>query len=196
MKTVLLIFLIFVTVLFVQLSPAAAWSVPTHYEIVEKTYHALPSDVQSKLSLNLMIKGAGDPDLKFLDFQYHKYPENQVKVDYWLNRGDIEYKNGNYDDASYSFGVASHYISDGCCAPHCVNNASPFYHFIYELSALQLTPEINESGGDINLIMKNDYLEGKNSWHSWIKSKNDIYIQNDLDRAVDACYISINESVS
>jgi Zinc dependent phospholipase C len=196
MKNVLLLFLIFVTVLVVQLSPAAAWSLPTHYEIVEKTYYALPADVQSKLSLEIMIKGARDPDLKFLDYQYHKYPENQAKVDYWLKRGNLDYKNGNYDDASYSFGVASHYISDGCCAPHSVTKASPYYHFIYEISALLLAPKINKSGGDINLIMKNNYLDGKDSWKSWIKSKNDIYVQNDLNRAVDTCFTAINESVS
>ena len=196
MKKAPLLLLIFATALIVQLSPAAAWSVPTHYEIAEKTYYALTADVQSKLSLGLMIKGAGDPDLKFLDYKYHKYPANQVKVNYWLNRGNIEYKSGNYDDASYSFGVASHYISDGCCAPHCIDNASPFYHFIYELSALLLTPEINKSGGDINLIMKNDYLEGKDSWQSWMNNKNDIYIQNDLNRAVSVSYTAINESIS
>jgi hypothetical protein len=195
MKKTPLLLLIFVTALIVQLSPAAAWSIPTHYEIAEKTYYALPADVQSKLSLELMIKGAGDPDLKFLDYQYHKYPANQAKVDYWLNIGNIEYKSGNYDDASYSFGVASHYISDGCCPPHCMNNVSSYYHFIYELSALPLTPEINKSSGDINLIMKNDHLEGKDSWQSWIKSKNNIYIQNDLNRAVSVSYTAINKSI-
>ena len=172
MKKALIMVLFFAIVVIIQLSPAAAWSVPTHYEIVETTYHALPTDVQSKLSLEVMMDGADDPDLKFFDYQYHKYPENQPKVDYWLNRGKIDYQNGNYHDASYSFGVATHYIADGCCAPHCVDNASHYDHFSYELNAILLTPKIDYSGGDIDLLMQDDYLDGKESWKSCQKNKN------------------------
>jgi hypothetical protein len=191
MKKTLLLMLFFVSIIFVQLSPAVAWSVPTHYEIVEKTYYALPADVQSKLSLDVMRNGADDPDLKFMDFQYHSYPANQVKVAYWLNRGNEDYKNGNYHDASYSFGVASHYISDGACAPHCESKASHYYHSIYELKAVLLTPQITHSKGDIDAIQKVDDVEGKDSWESWLVNENDFYIQNDLDRAGNACYIAI-----
>jgi len=187
---------LFSMVLFITLSPVAAWSVPTHYEIAATTYYALPADVQSKLSLELMMEGADDPDLKFLDYQYHKYPENQPKVDYWLNRGSIDYKNGNYNDASYSFGVATHYIADGSCAPHCPDNTSHYEHSIYELNALILTPKIDYSGGDIHSIMNNDFIDGKDSWQSWMNNKNCIYIQNDLNRAVSASFTAINESVS
>ncbi len=196
MKKALLMVLFFVVVLTVQLSPAAAWAVPTHYEIVVTTYHALPADVQSKLSLDVMMDGADDPDLKFFDYKYQRYPANQPKVDYWLDRGKIDYQNGDYQDASYSFGVATHYIADGCCAPHCVDNSSHYYHSIYELNALLLTPQIDNSIGDIHLIMQNDCSDGKNSWQCWMNNKNDGYIQNDLNRAVSACYTAINESVS
>jgi hypothetical protein len=196
MKKALIMIAFFAIIFIVQLQPAAAWSVPTHYEIVEKTYHALPLEVQSKLSLQRMYEGCEDPDLKFLDYPYHKYPANQANVDYWLNRGKIDYQNGDYNDASYSFGVASHYISDGCCAPHCVNNASHDYHFFYELRALVLEPKINYVDGDIHSIMLNYYEKGKDSWQGWISNKSDFYIQNDLDRSVSASYIAINESVS
>jgi hypothetical protein len=194
-KTVLMIF-VFATLLFVQLSPTAAWMVPTHYEIVESTYYALPADVQSKLSLDVMKDGVGDPDLKFIDFKYHKYPGNQVKVDYWLNRGKTDYKSGKYHDASYSFGVASHYISDGCSAPHCEDSASHYFHTIYELNALLLTPQINSSKGNIDNILTNDDLNGKVSWNSWIKKKNDLFIQKDLNRADSATYTAIKECVT
>ena len=196
MKKALIIVLFFATVLLTQVSPAAAWSVPTHYEIAETTYNALPTDVQSKLSLGLMMDGADDPDLKFFDYQYHKYPENQPKVDYWLNRGRIDYQNGNYHDASYSFGVATHYIADGCCAPHCADNASKYDHFSYELNAILLTPKIDYPDGDIHLLMKNDYLDGKNCWKSSLKNTNDIYTQHNLNQAVTACYIAVKDNVS
>ena len=52
MKKILMMALFVVTVITLLISPASAWSVPTHYEIAEKTYYALPVDVQSKLSLN------------------------------------------------------------------------------------------------------------------------------------------------
>jgi hypothetical protein len=196
MKKALIIMLLFASILIVPLSPAAAWSVPTHYEIIEKTYYSLPADAQSKLSLDVMKDGADDPDLKFLDFQYHSYPSNQVKVDYWLNRGHEGYKNGNYHDASYSFGVASHYISDGACGPHCESNSSHYNHSIYEVRAVLLTPQITYSNGDIDSIQKNDDIEGKDSWESWLNNENDFYIQNDLDRAGNACYITIMDCVS
>ena len=165
---------------------------PTHYEIVAATYYALPADVQSKLSLELMMDGADDPDLKFFDYQNHKYPENQQKVDYWLNKGNTDYKNGNYQDASYSFGVATHYIADGCCA----DNASHFEHCIYELNALLLIPKIDYSYGDIHLIMNNGSVDGNDSWQSWMNNKKNNYIQNDLDHAASASFTAINESVS
>jgi hypothetical protein len=187
---------LFTIALFITLSPVAAWSVPTHYEIAATTYYALPSDVQSKLSLELMMEGADDPDLKFFDYQYHKYPENQPKVDYWLNRGSIDYKTGNYQDASYSFGVATHYIADGSCAPHCADDASHYEHCIYELNALLLIPKIYYSYGDIHLIMNNDSIDGNNSWQSWMNNKNNNYIQNDLDHAASASFTAVNESVS
>jgi hypothetical protein len=197
MKKTLIMMLFFVSFIIVQLSPAAAWSVPTHYEIVEQTYYALPVNVQSKLSLDAMKDGADDPDMKFLDYQFHSYPANQVKVDYWLNRGNKDYKNGNYQDASYSFGIASHYISDGACGPHCENNASHYYHSVYEVKAALLTPQINkQSNEDIDSIEKINDSDGKESWESWLTNKNDFYIQNDLDRAGNACYIAIWKCVS
>ena len=196
MKKLVLFIFFFATLLFVQLSPTAAWTVPTHYEIVESTYYALPTDAQSKLSLDVMKDGADDPDLKFFDFKYHKYPANQVKVDYWLNRGKNDYQNGNYHDASYSFGVASHYISDGCSAPHCEDSASHYLHSIYELKALRLTPQINRSTGNIDNILNSDDLNGKDSWNNWIKKKNYIYIQKDLNRADSATYTAIKECVT
>ena len=195
MKKILII-LLFVTVTTLMISPASAWSVPTHYAIAEKTYYALPADVQSKLSLNIMKDGADDPDLKFLDFQYHKYPNNKVKIDYWLNRGKEDYQNGNYNDASYSFGVASHYIADGCCAPHCEDNSSHGYHLLYELKAIILSPQINSSSGNLDALLDNDAIDGKESYDSWINNENDFYIQNDLDRAGNACYTAIMDSVS
>ncbi len=196
-KAILMI--IFVSVLILQLSPVTAWAESTHYEIIEKTYHALPSDVQSKLSLNLMKKGAGDPDLIFHDFQNHQYPANIAKANYWLNKGKLDYEKGNYNDSSYSFGVASHYISDGCCAPHCECGSSHYYHFIYELDAVFLSPQLKNSdhkSEDTNSLLDNDGEFGKLSWEMWVKTKNDTYIQTDLNRAVNACYASISERVN
>ncbi len=196
MKKAVTMVLFFAIILILQLSPVAAWSVPTHYEIAATTYYALPADAQSKLNLVLMMEGADDPDLKFFDYKYHKYPANQPKVDYWLNRGKIDYQNGKYQDASYSFGVATHYIADGCCAPHCVDSESHYDHSIYELYALLLTPKIVSPRCDKYSSMQNDYLDGKDSWQGWIHNENDIYVQNDLDRAVSVCYTAINDSVS
>lgn len=175
---------------------AAAWAVPTHYEIVEKTYQTLPPNIQSNMDLNIMKDGSDDPDLKFFDYSFHHYPLNQIKIHYWFNRGKIDYKNGNYADASYSFGVASHYMADGCCAPHCENQTSHYAHSIYEIKALLLSPNINYYNGNIDSIMEMDEINGKISWENWSNNENDFYIQNDLDRAASATYSAVMESVS
>lgn len=190
------IILLFFFALILQVPSVSAWAVPTHYEIVEKTYHALPSNVQSNLNLQIMIGGSDDPDLKFFDYNFHHYPLNQIKADYWLNRGKEDYKNGNYKDASYSFGVASHYISDGCCAPHCDNQTSRYGHSLYEIKALILSPNISYNKENIDNIMETDEINGKISWENWSKNENDFYIQNDLDRAGTATYSAIMESVT
>jgi len=190
-KIELLIILSFMLVFMVQIEPAAAWAEPNHYEIVYQVYYTLPEDVNENLSLFEMMEGAGDPDLRFLDFQNHHYPQSQVKADYWLNQGRNYYLNQDYSNASYCFGVASHYISDGLCPPHTGGGHTGYLHTKFELEALCLTPHINMSE---NQSMDELYNNSTANWMTWLKTGDRSSIQNSLNNAASESYIQIKKS--
>jgi Zinc dependent phospholipase C len=189
----LFVFLMIISL--IQASPAAGWSMLTHYDIVDEVYHSLPSNFQEKLSLQNMRKGSIDPDIKFLDFKFHHYPATVIKENYWINKGKYYYKLGNYNDASYCFGVATHYISDSFCAPHCESDSSIMFHSLYEIRAIFMIPHITFSKQNIDLLMFRGKQKGKESWNKWIINEDKIYIQKDLNRAASASYAAIKNSL-
>ncbi|MTK64309.1 MAG: hypothetical protein F8N15_07285 [Methanobacterium sp.] len=177
----------------VQIEPAAAWAEPNHYEIVYQVYYTLPDDVHENLSLFEMMEGAGDPDLRFLDFQNHHYPQSQAYADYWLNQGRNYYQAGDYSNASYCFGVASHYISDGLCPPHTGGGQRGYLHTKFELEAICFTPHINTS---LNQSMDELYTNSTSEWTNWIKTGDTSLIQSSLNNAVSESYIKIKDATS
>ena len=191
MKKVLYYIFVILVLSLSQAPPAAAWNVKTHYDIAEQTYYSLPISVQHNLNLVAMKDGSADPDLKFFDFNYHHYPASRDKADYWLNKGRNSYTIGDYKQASYCFGVASHYISDSVCAPHCTGK-SVYYHNIYELKAIFLNPHVNPSIGNSDSMMASDKIEGKKLWNIWMKNHDNKHIQGNLDQAASASYSAIN----
>lgn len=194
MKNILKMFFLLGVFALVQITPAAAWSVNNHHDIANKVYYNLPADVQEKLDLDAMRDGADDPDIKFFDFQNHQYPVSYQKAKYWLDQGKYYYNQGNYTYASYCFGVASHYISDTFSAPHSENERSA-NHALYEMRAAFFTCHISYLNGDLDSIMYDGYLEGKNSWKNWQKNGDDTYIHEDLDKGASASYTAILNSV-
>jgi hypothetical protein len=191
MRKLILLF-IFLTGLIIQLPTAEAWTVNTHYQIIDQVYYSLPADAQHNLNLSEMRQGSVAPDLKFFDFSYHKYPAGYAKALYWLDKGKREYKAGDYGSASYSFGVASHYISDFCSAPHCLGKSGA-YHTLYEVQSALLKPQITEANGNLLTSIENGKTQGQYSWNSWIMNRDDSYIQKDLNNAASASYIAINQ---
>lgn len=181
----------FLLIFMVQIEPAAAWAEPNHYEIVYQTYYTLPDNVHENLSLLEMMEGAGDPDIRFLDFQNHHYPQSQVKADYWLNMGRNHYKAGDYKNASYCFGVASHYIADGLCPPHSGGGHRGYPHTKFEIEAICFTPHINTSE---NQSMDELVTNSTNIWTSWIKTGDTPLIQQSLDNAASESYIQIKNA--
>jgi hypothetical protein len=190
-KLKLMAILGFLLIFMVQIEPAAAWAEPNHYEIVYQVYYTLPADVHENLSLFEMMEGAGDPDLRFLDYQNHHYPQSQDRADYWLNLGRNYYSNGDYGNASYCFGVASHYISDGLCPPHTGGSHKGYPHTKFELEALCFTPHINMSE---NASMDELYNNSTTNWMNWIKTGDRSLIQESLNNAASESYIKIKEA--
>lgn len=188
--------LLLLLVSLIPVSPVKAWSVTTHYDIVDAAYYSLPPDVQAKLNLSKMREGADDPDLKFRDFRFHKYPNTRIKAEYWLNKGRDSYLLGDYDDASYCFGVASHYISDSFCAPHCMDDPPNISHGLYETDAMNLLPQVTYLTGNLNSMLYQGHLEGQKIWENWLSTEDESYTQYNLNQAASASYTAIRDSVT
>ncbi len=195
MNKVIIMSVLLITIPLVQMSAVSAWNWNTHQEIVESNYHSLPPEMQKNLNLEVMKKGSNDPDFAFFDFKYHSYPNSYEKVTYWLSEGQKHYKNGDYYYASYCYGVASHYITDSFSAPHTACISGP-NHILYEAKASFLEPEEVKVTGDLNSTMYNGDLNGEKSWNTWIKSKDDSLIQNDLNQATGVSYNALYTSLS
>ena len=195
MNKVIIMSVFLITIPLLQVSSVSAWNWNTHQEIVESNYHSLPQSMQQNLNLEIMEKGSNDPDFVFFDFKYHSYPNSYDKATYWLNSGQINYKDGNYYYASYCYGVASHYISDSFAAPHAVSTSGP-NHLLYEAKASFLKPEAVKVTGDLNSTMHNGDLNGEKSWNNWINGGNDSLIQNNLNEATGASYNAMYSSLS
>lgn len=188
------IFFLMICLIFAPVSDAWTW--PTHSDIVDAVYKGLPTDVQSKLDLSIMRDASNDPDEVFKDFTDHSYPLSYSKAKSWLDQGKAAYDRGDYKNASYDYGVASHYISDSFSAPHCVSGESSSDHSKYEDQAEKLKPVATYSSGDLKMKMENGYNQGKNSWSEWLKTKDNAIVQNNLNMGASAALSAIKDSIN
>ena len=173
-----------------------AWTWDTHSEIVDVVYQGLPTDVQQKLDLNIMRNASNDPDEVFKDFTDHSYPKSYEKAKSWLDQGKAAYDRGDYKNASYDYGVASHYISDTFSAPHCVSGESSSDHSKYEDQAKKLKPSATYSSGDLKSKMETGYNQGKISWSEWLKTKDNAIVQNNLNMGASTALSAIQDSIN
>ncbi|MBI5680210.1 MAG: zinc dependent phospholipase C family protein [Methanobacterium sp.] len=195
MNNHIIILLILVNLLLMQIPSVSAWNWNTHEEIVAINYYSLPPDIQQNLDLSAMKDGAEAPDFKFFDFSNHRYPNSYNKASYWLNQGQYYYKTGDYHYASYCYGVASHYITDSFCAPHCGTNDNKLYHVLYEAEASFSTPQYIQSTDDLSSSLYNGRVNGEISWNDWMQTKNRSNIQKPLNQATSTSYTAIYQSI-
>lgn len=192
------LFNILITILIIVLltAPSAeAWNIQTHIEMMDEVYHALPADVQRNLNLSIMENATTDLDKKYRDFGYHSYPKSYDEAVTWLNKGKAAYDKGDYDKASYDYGVAIHYISDTFSAPHGVSDESPSEHSHYEDMALNLKPNITYKEGDLQTQMQQGYINGGKNWNEWLTTRNSSIIQGNLNNGTSVSYYAIRNSI-
>lgn len=187
-----MVFLLSVSLL---ISPAAAWSQQTHQNSISKIYYSLPSSVQHKLNLNEMKRGSVAPDAVFQDQTNHLYSNSYPKAVSWLKAGRSAYRYGDYNYASYCFGVASHYIEDTFSAPHCYVGETHEQHIAYEQQANSRVPSIRYISGSIKSILYSGYTQGKTDMRSWLKTGSSSIVQKDLNNAGSAAYSMIRNCV-
>lgn len=175
---------------------ASAWNWYTHSQIAEAVYYGLPTDVQQKLDLNIMKDASNDPDEIFKDFKHHSYPDSYQRAESWLEKGKKAYDQGDYENASYCYGVASHYISDTFSAPHCVSKESSLNHSKYEDQAGKLTPVATYSSEDLKSRMEDGYNQEKINWDEWLRTHDSAIVQDNLNMGASAALSAIKDSIN
>lgn len=163
------------------------WNWNTHKGVVRSSFNQFPDELKSKLSLPLMEDGSLRPDKDFKDFTNHSYPKSIKAINYWFNISKNAYLNRDYKEASISFGIASHYLSDSLAAPHSVSNEDYEDHKQYEDQALV---EFKVKCSDINLEVEisNYYQEKKLEWAEWLKNKDAKYPEESSSEAANLVY--------
>ncbi|MDD1774635.1 MAG: zinc dependent phospholipase C family protein [Methanobacterium sp.] len=187
---------ILLIIILISIPSASAWSWQTHSQIVDAVYHGLPDEVQKNLDLNVMREASNDPDEIFKDFYYHSYPKSYAKAQTWLSKGKEAYNRGDYRNASYCYGVASHYISDSFSAPHTISKESSSDHSKYEDQAEKLTPVAKYTASELKTKMEEGYNQGKTSWANWLQTKDSSIIQNNLNMGASAALSAIADSIN
>ncbi|AIS32379.1 zinc dependent phospholipase C family protein [Methanobacterium formicicum] len=182
---------IFFGLLFLMVAPATAWEWTAHKKIVDEININLPSDVQKNLKpyLAVMKEGSTYPDTLPNDKINHGYPGSYSQTNTWLDNGKVAYEKGDYREAAWCFGVASHYITDTYSAPHCgwIKDKEKYWQI-----GNQLTPKKHDFHySNLNNMLKYGNERGKDSIASWNKTEDSGIVQQDLNRGVSAAYIAI-----
>lgn len=183
------------TILMVE-SAVLKWAWPGHAAIIEAVYNALPEDTKKNLDLAKLKDASNDPDQVFKDTTNHHYPKTYEKATLWLAKAKESYTKKDYEDASYNFGVASHYISDTFSAPHCVSHEKGTDHHKFEIIADNLKPQVSTVSGDLNTLMKSGFEQGQLDWQNWMKNKDNSEAQNEVNQAASVILLAIKDNIS
>jgi len=183
MKIITILFILLISINITQ-----AWNSKTHQLIVEELYYSIPYELESKLDLELMRNGSTSPDLIFHDQRTHHYPTSYNKTIEWLNKTKEQIKNNDYENASYSFGVVTHYISDSFVGPHYISKEDPKLHTKFEYQIEKISTKCNNSSFDINKTLEKASIDNQQDWYSWLKTKNKEIPEKELDGAMDLLF--------
>lgn len=180
MKKLALIILLF-------LPSVYAWDWDGHQAIASKVYLSFPDELQQKLDLNLIKLGSIAPDQLFKDQFDHHYPPTLNKSLYWINLTKYYLSKEDYQNASYSFGVFTHYISDSFASPHNVHKEKLKDHLAYERQAS--VPKTKCKKRDYNLQKELEKAtESKEDWPVWLKTKDKSLPQKRTEEATGLVY--------
>jgi len=169
----------------VFLHPVYAWNYDTHQNLAQNT----AANLNVSLDLNSLKEGAIAPDKDFKDFRNHHYPNSYEKASSWLEIANSEYLLGNINNASYAFGVASHYITDSFSDPHYISGESSYSHSKYEdRSYYKIKTPCAKYALDLNNSL---YLASQeNNWDSWLSSNDNSIPESKLEESSKVLYAS------
>ncbi len=179
------IFVIFIIIFLIP--KVSGWNFETHKAIVDEVYFSMPADLQENLDLDLIRKGSITPDKYFKDHKMHSYPNSYDKALYWLNITKNSLKNKDYENASYAFGIATHYISDSFSAPHNIKGEEYYLHSRFEDQVKNIDIECRKFDYDLNLSL---FKATKNNedWEEWLKGYNKEIPEKEVGEAMGLIY--------
>ena len=168
---------------------AEAWNSYYHRSLAERTYYSLDFKTQENLNLTLILKGSTDPDLVFHDVVKHHYPPSYELAVKWLEKAKISYQNKDYNNASYSFGVASHYIGDSFVSPHYISKEPGSLHSEFENidKKYKFKSKCHSSTYDLNQTLYQGSLN-RQEWTLWLLSRDKEIPKKELEQALIALY--------
>ena len=172
-----------------------AWDWENHKSIVNKLYYSIPYETQIKLDLEQLEIGSIAPDKDFHDNRLHHYPPSYNKTLYWLNQTEYYLSIKDYKNASYSFGVATHYISDSFVAPHSISGEDPKLHSKFEHQASTLKTKCKKEKYDIEEGLRKATLNEKD-WEIWLKTQTPEIPQKEIEQAVEFIFPIFLETFS
>jgi hypothetical protein len=182
MKYNIKLLVIFIISILVTVPSTTAWNWETHKDISNMLYSSSPQHIKANLDLKQMMDGSTYPDVKDKNNKkLHGYHYSVKKAQYYMEDARHYYKIGYYKKSSFYFGMASHYISDTYCAPHCgiISNKDGYYWLGNKLNP----NKSNLKFTGINKMLHSGYIQGKASSKKWNINHRTIYVQNDLNRA-------------
>ena len=181
-------FYLFIIIFFILIIQVNAWNSVTHKALATKAYYSLDFDTQAKLNLSYITEGAVAPDLVFHDVVLHHYPKSYYKAEEWLEKAKIDYANKNYNEASYDFGVASHYITDSFVAPHYISKEPSSLHSEFEnIKNYKFKTKCHNDNLDLNYSLSLGRLN-KEDWTPWLLTKNQSIPKKGVEQALYALY--------
>ena len=162
-----------------------AWKWPTHENIISSIHNQLDLETQGELNLTLMKEGAIAPDKDFKDTVNHHYPPSYKLAQNWLNKARYYYSTQNYEQASYAFGVASHYIDDSFVAPHNINGESSQDHSDFEEQPQNYFPKTKCYNVELNLEQELiTATKNKKDWSIWLNNRDPNIPENEIEQAM------------
>jgi len=121
----------------VMIQSVAAWNWDAHEAMVMSVYYRLDPALREHLSVERLAEGSIMPDKVFRDYQKHGFPRSLPEAERWLQSTHSFLAQEDYSNASLSFGIASHYLTDSFSAPHSISGEPYSLHQLYEDQASQ-----------------------------------------------------------
>ncbi len=175
-------------ILLIILPQTNAWDWTNHKLIVDQMYYFSPLSLQTKLDLGQLEIGSIAPDKDFHDQRTHHYPDSYNKTLYWLNKTKNYIKLNDYKNASYAFGVATHYISDSFVAPHYISGEDPKLHSRFEHQANPSNTKCIKKEYDTKQTLEQASEENPKDWYAWLETKDPKIPQKEIEQSMNLLF--------